>query len=305
MAYNPVNPNGQATSANSSPVVIASDQSAINTNVQNLVSNVISTGNSTTAQLAGSGVFTGAWENVSSYSTIVITGYTDQNSAANGAVVQFSNNNGTTILRESFTTVTAPNYGFPVVFPVEAQYFRLVYTNGTTATTQFAIQTIYHASSVTPTQLVLGAAISQNDLANLTRAVIGGQMPSGAYANVPLDTYGNLNISLAEAPAYVPIKALDAGQTTQWSVYTTVGQIVTSPLANRKSITIKASNSNTISGVSYLLYVGFSSSLATTDGFELGPGQAISLDIDNTVNLYAIAQSGAPTLNISCIEVAG
>ena len=29
MAYNPINPNGQATSANSSPVVIASDQSAV------------------------------------------------------------------------------------------------------------------------------------------------------------------------------------------------------------------------------------------------------------------------------------
>lgn len=33
MAYNPQNPNGQATSANSSPVVIASDQSAVNNNV--------------------------------------------------------------------------------------------------------------------------------------------------------------------------------------------------------------------------------------------------------------------------------
>lgn len=32
MTYNPTNPNGQATSANSSPVVVASDQSAIDTN---------------------------------------------------------------------------------------------------------------------------------------------------------------------------------------------------------------------------------------------------------------------------------
>ncbi|HSX31230.1 MAG TPA: hypothetical protein VLE99_04900 [Candidatus Saccharimonadales bacterium] len=33
MAYNPTNPNGQATSANSSPVVIASDQSAVSANL--------------------------------------------------------------------------------------------------------------------------------------------------------------------------------------------------------------------------------------------------------------------------------
>lgn len=32
MSYNPVNPNGQANSSNSSPVVIASDQSAVSVN---------------------------------------------------------------------------------------------------------------------------------------------------------------------------------------------------------------------------------------------------------------------------------
>jgi hypothetical protein len=36
MAYIPVNPNGQATSANSSPVVIASDQSTLPVNVSSL-----------------------------------------------------------------------------------------------------------------------------------------------------------------------------------------------------------------------------------------------------------------------------
>lgn len=35
MAYNPNNPNGQATSANSAPVVIASDQSTVNTKIDN------------------------------------------------------------------------------------------------------------------------------------------------------------------------------------------------------------------------------------------------------------------------------
>lgn len=37
MAYNPNNPNGQATMANSSPVVLASDQSSLNVSVQNAV----------------------------------------------------------------------------------------------------------------------------------------------------------------------------------------------------------------------------------------------------------------------------
>jgi hypothetical protein len=41
MAYNPVNPNGQATSANSAPVVIASDQSAVKIDVNDGSGNTI------------------------------------------------------------------------------------------------------------------------------------------------------------------------------------------------------------------------------------------------------------------------
>lgn len=48
MAYNPVNPNGQATSANSAPVVVASDQSAIKIKVYDGSGNII---NSTSSAL--------------------------------------------------------------------------------------------------------------------------------------------------------------------------------------------------------------------------------------------------------------
>lgn len=60
MAYNPNNPNGQATSANSAPVVIASDQSTINTTLPDmyvtgaatqtaLVNNILTVSSGTTA----------------------------------------------------------------------------------------------------------------------------------------------------------------------------------------------------------------------------------------------------------------
>ncbi len=47
MSYNPQNPNGQTTSANSSPVVIASDQSAVDTNQAKVGGNNTSTNNGT------------------------------------------------------------------------------------------------------------------------------------------------------------------------------------------------------------------------------------------------------------------
>jgi hypothetical protein len=47
MSYNPANPNGQATSANSSPVVLASDQTAISSNITKVNGTIISLGQTT------------------------------------------------------------------------------------------------------------------------------------------------------------------------------------------------------------------------------------------------------------------
>jgi hypothetical protein len=48
MSYNPQNPNGSATSANSAPVVIASDQSAVSTTDTNSSTIATNTGNAAT-----------------------------------------------------------------------------------------------------------------------------------------------------------------------------------------------------------------------------------------------------------------
>ena len=62
MAYIPPNVNGQASMANSAPVVIASNQ----TNVPIAINSLIfpaSTNNSSVAQLAASAIFVGTFEN--------------------------------------------------------------------------------------------------------------------------------------------------------------------------------------------------------------------------------------------------
>ena len=57
MAYNPSNPNGQATSANSQPVVIASDQSSITTTVSGGVTVDQATAANLNATVVGTGTF--------------------------------------------------------------------------------------------------------------------------------------------------------------------------------------------------------------------------------------------------------
>ena len=62
MAYIPPNVNGQATMANSAPVVIASNQANVPVAVNSLVFPA-STNNSSVAQLAASAIYVGALEN--------------------------------------------------------------------------------------------------------------------------------------------------------------------------------------------------------------------------------------------------
>jgi hypothetical protein len=87
MAYNPNNPNGQATSANSSPVVIASDQSAVNTSLQE-----VATGGATVFHLVSAGTTNAT--NIKS-SAGKVTGWYIYNSNGSARKVAFHNNAGT------------------------------------------------------------------------------------------------------------------------------------------------------------------------------------------------------------------
>lgn len=94
MAYNPQNPNGSATSANSAPVVVASDQSAIKVDLTS------TTANSTAVKVDNSGVTqpVSGTVAVSSVSNLNINGAADASSPGNGLVSNALNEayNGTT-----------------------------------------------------------------------------------------------------------------------------------------------------------------------------------------------------------------
>lgn len=87
MAYNPNNPNGQATSANSAPVVIASDQSAVNTSLQE-----VATGGATVFHLVST-ASTNA-NNIKA-SAGKVTGWYIYNSNGSARKVAFHNTAGT------------------------------------------------------------------------------------------------------------------------------------------------------------------------------------------------------------------
>ncbi len=108
----------------------------------------ISLGNSTTATLSGSAVFTGTAEDVTRFSSIHITSTSNVNSAASGISLEFSPD-GTNWDRKIIGHIVAKSKHTHKV-PVINKFFRVVYTNGTTTQSSFRLQTVYHTTNAIP-----------------------------------------------------------------------------------------------------------------------------------------------------------
>lgn len=105
------------------------------------INGVVSTVNSTVANLAGAGIFTGTSENVIEYSTVFVSVFSSHVSATDGLSVQFSSDGTNWDLIDVFTISAATGKVFS--FATQAKFYRLVYINGATLTTSLRIQTLF------------------------------------------------------------------------------------------------------------------------------------------------------------------
>jgi len=160
---------------------------------------VISTVNSTTTPLGSSGVFTGDWEDITGIAVVSVLIRASHASATSGLAVQWSAD-GITVHEDDTFTIPA-NDGKTYTFGPVARYFRIVYTNGTQAQTSFVIQTVLRTVYVKPSSHRLADKVSDDDDAELTKAIITGRTPSGEYLNVPLAASGRLQVEVVEPAA--------------------------------------------------------------------------------------------------------
>lgn len=103
----------------------------------------VSTNNSSTATLGVSGVFTGTGEDISQYSTITVFYDTDVDGSIS---MQFSSDNSNWDRSKVVTIDQTLASGNVHTLEVVSQYFRIVYTNGTSGQGHFRLQTIYHTA---------------------------------------------------------------------------------------------------------------------------------------------------------------
>lgn len=112
-----------------------------------LVSN-ISTSNSSTSTLISGTTYTGTSEDVSLYSEMRVTVFSNVASATDGLSIQQSSD-GTNWDNIDVYSVSASS-SKTIVVPRQAKFFRVLYTNGATTQTTFRLQTFLNVDGTTP-----------------------------------------------------------------------------------------------------------------------------------------------------------
>lgn len=170
---------GATTAANSIPVTIASDQSALT-----FFNGTADAGNSSTANLGIGATFTGTALNVFNQSTTQVWVFSNVNSATNGVSLQFSSD-GTNWDEVYTQTFTSGGQALILTVPVRSQYFRIVYTNGGVAQASFRLYTIHKIMPQAGDVVELADTVRTTDHGQIVRAVLTAVTPSaGTYGEV-------------------------------------------------------------------------------------------------------------------------
>lgn len=104
----------------------------------------VSKSNSSSSTLGSGGVFTGLAEEVDEFGSATVFCYSDVASASGGLSIEFSTD-GTNWDWKKEVSAGAGGNGTVESLAIIAKYFRVVYTNGSSAQSEFRLQTRFHA----------------------------------------------------------------------------------------------------------------------------------------------------------------
>jgi hypothetical protein len=265
----------------------------------------VSTNNSTSTPLGISATFTGTGEDVHDYGALTCQLYADEDSAANGMTFQFSTDNTNWDDVYSFTMTGGETRRFQ--FPVCAQYFRLVYTNGTTAQTVFRVQTLLKHTNTLTSIHKIEDNVSTDRSAQLVKAGLIAQV-NGTGDFIPVQSTAG---GILKVGGTVDVDDISAGTQTNDVKVTLDGETVTIGTA----LPAGSNNIGDVDVVSSALPTG-----AATAANQLPDGHNVTIDnasgasavniqdggnsitVDGSVSLAAAIPAG--TNNIGDVDIA-
>lgn len=248
--------------------------------------------------LAGA-TYTSAWINTDGWASAELFIATDQVSASTGIEIEFTDDvqAGTPTERGNrFYTFAAADVtrGFAVFrFPTELDGLRIKYTNGGVDQGAFFLALNLRVGSILP-QASLEAEVNATNVAAMMRSLVMAKNDSGTYGNITRGTSGGLRTSVNQHEVETPIKSLAVLKNTRTTVGGTAVEITASaPLANRRSVSIKA-----ICSGSNFVYIGSSSAVTTSNGYPLANEQSLDLEVDATTLIWAIASAASQAVAV-------
>lgn len=106
---------------------------------------------------------------------------------------------------------------------------------------------------------------------------------------------GNANIDGGDVSTTNPLPITATPPTTGVAAQVSVGLTAVQLPANAilRSFMVKSNNGNTGT-----IYAGYSSSVTTSNGFEIGAGEVIKLELNNTNLIWLIANTAGQTISL-------
>lgn len=152
----------------------------------------VDAGNSSSAPLLAGGVFPGESLLTLPFAVIVVSVYSDVESAVDGLSIQQSTDGINWDHLDVYTIPAATGKTFS--FQPQASYIKVVYTNGGSDQTEFRLQTTLKKTYVKPSSHRIQDSIVDEDDAELVKAVLTGKS-NGEFKNVKTTIDGYLAIS--------------------------------------------------------------------------------------------------------------
>ncbi len=199
------------------------------------ITGILDVNNSSTALLGSDAVFTGLATDITNIASVVVNLFTDQASATDGFSLQFSSDG--TNWDEQFNHPIAANQAETFVHTPDAQFLRIVYTNGAVAQGAFRLQTCLRFVGVAPISFRIGQQLTNDALSVVTRAVLSAKKPDLSYINIDATAGGNLKVSIEE----VDVGADLAKETTLSDIATDVSTLAGTVSGSEQQVDIVAS----------------------------------------------------------------
>lgn len=187
----------------------------------------------TPSNLAANANFTSSWISTFYYGCLEVSIFSDVSSAIDGVKLEFSHD--AISLHKYYTYTYTGGAGESYLVNPEFKYFRINYTNGSSAQTSFKIAIISRAQTKFPSLKRVSSSTTNETQALITKSVITGESSSspGSFVNVKVNSSGALKSDVTGTVA--------ATQSGTWNV-TDVSGTVSLPTGASTEATLSSLN---------------------------------------------------------------